>query len=57
MKILTKCKFGGETMICQFAKFSLPPKLVVVRYNIAKLTVYTSMCKTKIDNPCINFRD
>ena len=32
MKILAKCKFGGETMIRQFAKFSLPPKLVVVRY-------------------------
>ena len=32
MKILAKCKFGGETMIRQFAKFSLPPKLVVIRY-------------------------
>ena len=32
MKILAKCKFGGETMIRQFAKFSLPPKLVVVWY-------------------------
>ena len=32
MKILVECKFGGETMIRQFAKFSLPPKLVVVRY-------------------------
>ena len=29
---IAKCKFGGETMIHQFTKFSLPPKLVVARY-------------------------
>ena len=37
MKTLAKCKFGGETMIRQFAKFSLPPKLVVVRYHASIL--------------------
>ena len=39
MKILAKCKFGSETMIRQFAKFSLPPKLVVVRYTHVIATV------------------
>ena len=45
MKILAKCKFGGETMICQFAKFSLPPKLVVVRY-VGDLIAFFNWCKS-----------
>ena len=28
---------------------------LALQYDIAKLTVHTSMYKTKIDKPCINF--
>ena len=30
--ILAKFKFDGLVMICQFAKFSFPPRFVVIRY-------------------------
>ena len=50
--ILAKFIYGGLVMIHQFAKFSFPPKFIVIRYIIYNTTLYGP---TKIDHVSANY--